>query len=380
MGKKNVLIVIGGYLPAKGYGGGMTSTVNFVENLGDQYNIFILCNDCDYKTTNKLEGISDGWNTVGKAKVMYINSSSYSVKFYKKIIEEINADLVYMSSLFYFKMNFTAIVAAKKKKVPIVLLVRGELNKKALTIKSFRKKVYIYAIKLFGLLKGITFQATCDEEYHAIKKYLGIKDDKIYLLPNLPKGFKSCKNKSEKTNRFVYVSRIHEIKNLAFVLECLKEVKNDVYFDIYGPIEQKEYWEKCEKIISELPKNVSVEYKGNAKLEEVSEIFANHYCFLCSTFGENYGQAIHEALLSNCHIILSKDTTPWNHLDNNGCFVIPLSDKKKWIEKIEYIASLDESEKQKLDAQLNDYITNTLCDNKIIHNYYDMIDKVIKES
>lgn len=380
MSKKNILIVIGGYLPAKGYGGWTTSTVNFVENLGDLHNIYIVCNDCEYKTGKKLEGIKEGWNDVGKAKVMYINPSCYNIKFYKKIIDEVNIDLVYMSSLFYFKMNFPAIIASKKKKVPIILLVRGELNKKALTIKGFKKKVYIFALKLFGILKGIHFQATSSEEYNAIKKYLGIKEDKIYLLANLPKGFKLYENKSESTNKFVYVSRIHEIKNLLFVLECLKEVKSEVVFDIYGPLEQQWYWEKCKNAITELPKNVKVEYKGVAKLEDVGEIFANHYCFLCSTFGENYGQAIHEALLSNCHIILSKDTTPWNNLNDNGCFVIPLNDKEKWIEKIEFIASLNKKGKQDLDAQLNTYLLNTLCDNKIVDKYFKIIDEVTKES
>ena len=59
--------------------------------------------------------------------------------------------------------------------------------------------------------------------------------------------------------------------------------------------------------------------------------------FIFPTLGENFGYVIYESLSCGCPVLMSKDTTPWNDLDNNGVgFNIDLKNKKKWIEKIEF--------------------------------------------
>ncbi|MBR4731246.1 MAG: hypothetical protein IK081_00600, partial [Lachnospiraceae bacterium] len=69
---KKIMIFIGGYLPGKKYGGPVTSISNFADYLGDEYEIRIVCNNHDLKETAPYKNISEGWNQVGKANVLYL--------------------------------------------------------------------------------------------------------------------------------------------------------------------------------------------------------------------------------------------------------------------------------------------------------------------
>ena len=77
MGNKAIAIFLGGYLPAKKYGGPVTSISNLVENMGDEWDFYIISNDHEFNENRRLPGIQEGWNHVGKAKVLYISENKY---------------------------------------------------------------------------------------------------------------------------------------------------------------------------------------------------------------------------------------------------------------------------------------------------------------
>ena len=56
------------------------------------------------------------------------------------------------------------------------------------------------------------------------------------------------------------------MKNLLYALEVLDEIDIKINFDIWGPISDKDYWEKCQEKISNLPENIMVKYMGRALL------------------------------------------------------------------------------------------------------------------
>jgi glycosyltransferase involved in cell wall biosynthesis len=124
----------------------------------------------------------------------------------------------------------------------------------------------------------------------------------------------------------VFISRISPKKNLLFALRMLQSVLGDISFDIYGPIEDARYWNRCEKAIGTLPPNVRVKYMGMVEHEKVGEVFAEHDLFLFPTLGENYGHVICEALSAGCPVLIS-DQTPWRHLQEEGAgWDIPLAE------------------------------------------------------
>ena len=180
---------------------------------------------------------------------------------------------------------------------------------------------------MLGLLKDIYFQSTSEEETNAIERWLGTSKRKIYYLtniPSIPKEEYSHPQKQSGNARLIFLSRIIWKKNLLFAIQCLKEIRGSVQFDIYGPIEDKEYWQKCQREIKTLPNNIKVNYCGLIGHDEVHKTFARYDAFLFPTLSENFGHVIAEALSVGCPVIIS-DQTPFVDVEKYGAgYVISL--------------------------------------------------------
>lgn len=113
-------------------------------------------------------------------------------------------------------------------------------------------------------------------------------------------------------------------------LKLLAGVNGDVSFDLYGPVEDAEYWRECQRIIDSLPANVRVRKNGEIEHKEIGRVFAEHDLLLLPTLGENFGHVIGEALASGCPVLIS-DQTPWRNLESEGVgWDIPLAEKERF--------------------------------------------------
>jgi glycosyltransferase involved in cell wall biosynthesis len=113
------------------------------------------------------------------------------------------------------------------------------------------------------------------------------------------------------------MSRIVRKKNLDGALSCLAGVQGDVRLTVYGPTEDKTYWNECQRLMRNLPGNIHAGYGGEVRHEDVVSTLAKHHVLLLPTHGENYGCVICEALTAGCPVIIS-DQTPWRGLAGAG--------------------------------------------------------------
>lgn len=107
------------------------------------------------------------------------------------------------------------------------------------------------------------------------------------------------------------------MKNLQAALEACKKLNGRVEFNIYGPIEDTMYWERCKRIIRDLPISVSVNYQGILAHDNVHRVMHAHHLLLLPTLGENFGHVILEALSAGRPVLIS-DRTPWRGLRERG--------------------------------------------------------------
>ena len=56
--------------------------------------------------------------------------------------------------------------------------------------------------------------------------------------------------------KIVFISRISPQKNLLGAIKSLKNVKINIKFSIYGPLEDLDYWKKCELRLEKMPNNI----------------------------------------------------------------------------------------------------------------------------
>ena len=122
---------------------------------------------------------------------------------------------------------------------------------------------------------------------------------------------------SQRRARFVFIGRICEKKNLRMALQALKLVTSKVEFDIYGPLEDSDYWADCRRLIDDLPANVRSSYQGHLPSDQVQDTFARYDGFIFPTLGENFGHVIAESLSAGCPVLCSQNT-PWTGMLNSG--------------------------------------------------------------
>lgn len=339
-----ILIVLGGFFPGKRFGGPPVSVDNFCSLLASEAECYIVTHNHDMDNQLPYDGIKEGWNDRGNAKVLYLSDKDYCASSFDTVIKEIQPDYIYLQSLFQTCV-LPCLWLAKKNKTKVILATRGELCKGAFR-KKYKKIPYILLLRLFGLLKGVDFQSTSDEETIAINRLLGAESNRIHLLTNIPSIPNSLPKRNKKQNgvgRFVFISRILWKKNLLNAISYFNGINGEVIFDIYGPKEDLEYWDDCVAAINKLPSNVRVSYKGILGHDDIHKTFGTYDAFLFPTLSENYGHVIAESLVTGCIPIIS-DQTPWTDINTaNAGWAISLNDANKYREAIQEVVNMDEA-------------------------------------
>lgn len=361
--KKKVLVLAGYYVPSVKGGGPIQSIKNLVDNLSDKLDFYILASDRDLGDEQPFYGVkTDKWVLVGSAKVFYINTKELTLRRLVEIINSVDYDALYLNSFFSYKFSIAIIVLSKLKRLtakPIILAPRGQFSLGALGLKSSKKKLYIKVVKALGLYKDIMWHATAETEKKDIEILLGEKVN-IKVASNLTADYRGIKydkdiEKYPGELKVVFVSRIHPKKNLKKAIASLKDLHGKVEFNIYGPLEDKEYWTECEKVINSLPQNVEVEYRGLLNHDEIMGVFKEHHVFLFPTLGENFGHVISEALIGGCPLIIS-DQTPWRGLEELSVgWDIALSDEDKFRKVLKHCMDLSKEEYTSLSMNAFEY-------------------------
>lgn len=343
--KTKLLIFVDWYKPGFKAGGPIRSISNLVDQLYDKAELFIITSNCDYLENIPYNTIkTEEWNTIDNAQVFYLSKKNTNAKTIKKLIEEVKPDCVYCNSLFSYYFSLLPIYIAKKLKIRTVLAVRGMLSKGSLGVKSRKKTFFLRSAKFIGYFNNIIFHATTNEEKNDIENAFG-RDSTIIVANNLSQK-KSItfikKHKNTNELKLISVARISPEKNTLFAIEILKNCRNNIVFDIYGPIYNQEYWEKCKIAINHLPKNVIVNYKGVLNHDDLDTTLTNYHALFLPSTGENFGHIIIEAMINSCVPIIS-DKTPWKDLESQKIgFDLPLENKELFAEKINFLTSLSD--------------------------------------
>lgn len=377
-GKKDILIIMGRYLPGYKDGGPVRSIKNLVDYLGDEYNFKILTCDRDHGDERAYPNIKiNEWNKVGKAKVYYVPPKGFKLSLIKKLSKEV--DLIYCCGCFNdYAINTLLLKRLRQINIPVVIAAMGLFSPEGFKLKYKKKQLFINIFNMFGMFKNIYWSATSDIEVRDIKNKVKTNNN-IFIAEDLPRVVHEkaiIKDKEVGKLKVVWISRIAPYKNLKGAIEILKKVKGDIEFTIYGPKHVPEYWDECEKELNRLPNNVKWSWNGNVESEVVVETLENHHVFLFPTLGENYGHVIQEALSAGCPVILSNQT-PWNDLEQNEIgFTYGLEEKEKFINAINIYVNLNKEQFNKISNKAFDYIVKKSEDKVQNSGYIKIFDSI----
>jgi glycosyltransferase involved in cell wall biosynthesis len=347
-----ILIITPYYLPGFKAGGPVRSLANLIDQLGTEIDFRVIAGDRDLGESQPYAGLSsEVWQAVGKATVAYVPMSRVGPYRLCKLIRESKSDALYVNSFFHPRVFGVPLFVRRTRlipRLPVVLAPRGAFSAGALGIKAWRKRFYLMASRLLTIGDAILWHATSELEVDDIRRTIG-RNARIALAPNLcaadNASFVSrCEPKQPGRLRLVFLARINRKKNLLGAMKLLRRVPGNTSLDIYGPLEDRAYWQACQAEIGQLPANVCVRYRGAISPSEVHSTLANYDGLLLPTLGENFGHAIIESLAAGCPLVIS-DRTPWRNLQTRGVgWDLPLESLADFERVLEELVAMEEAD------------------------------------
>ena len=362
--KHRIIIFIDWFYPAYKAGGPVKSVLNIINSLSQDLDIKVVTSNKDVDGTI-LSVSSNTWVNKEGYSICYLHDQMSVLDFLKQ--EQLSCDSVYFNSLFSIKYTILPLLFYRNSKVKKILAPRGMLGQGALEIKSIKKKLFLFLSKKF-LFADVIWHASTPTEANEVKQVIGRTAETIVaqnISSPATERIIASDFKMEQKLRLVFISRISSKKNLYFLLELLKlmEDLSDVTLDIYGPIEDQEYWNTCYALVE---KDKRVQYKGVITPVEINSVLSSYHFFVLPTLHENYGHSIVEALNCGLPVVLSQHT-PWRNLKSeNVGFDIALSDKQAWMDALRAAYFMNGSEYKTMTMACYEYAKKYVVNEQVV--------------
>jgi glycosyltransferase involved in cell wall biosynthesis len=319
---RRVLATCGSFEPGFRGGGPVRSLAHIMDTLPDDVDFELVTRDRDLGVTLPYPGLSGKTVKRGRAAVTYINASS-PVSIARVLLElrRSRIDLLYVNSLWSPVFTIVPLIAARLgilHVTRVLLAPRGELSPGALALKNKKKRWFLRGYRLLLASLDLTWHASATREQDDIRALFPrariIVNGAQSGLPHEPLA-PVATNFDEL--RLIFLSRISRKKNLDLVLRALEGVSSRVRLDVFGTIEDDEYWNVCRTLARRLPASITFSYCGEVEPQKVRGTFVCYDAFIFPTMGENFGHVISESLSASCPVICS-DQTPWTSVLNGG--------------------------------------------------------------
>lgn len=349
-GKPSVLVFADWFEPGFKAGGPIRSCLNFVQQMKDDYRIFVITGDRDLNSSSRYpDVIIDKWSLFEEGvNILYCSPSSLSWKNILQQIKYIHPDFIYLNSMYSkcftvypLLMKRTGLITSK-----MILAPRGMLRATAIQFKKSKKELFFSLFRLLRMHKLVHFHATDPVELNDIRKQFG-NNTSVSLVPNfgnLVDEYPGTVLKKPGALAIVFVGRLHPIKNLNYLLDVLSCVSGDVSLTVVGSEEDTQYATRCKKMAAGLPSNINVEFTGELPYTQLAQLVHRHHIFALPTLGENFGHSVFEAMSQGKPVLIS-DQTPWRNLAPvKAGWDISLQQKEEFMKALQQAIQFDQRE------------------------------------
>lgn len=303
--------------------------------------------------------------------VYYASKKKLSVSLITKEIKEIKPDILFIIGMYSPYFNLVPMLFAKVPRK--ILSARGMLHTGALSQKKYKKKAYIFVLKLLGLQNKCIFHATDEREKKYIQHAFGNKAN-ISIASNFPRYFENIMMPQKMPGRLTLVSvaLISPVKNIIRVLTAMANCNYKIDYNIYGAVNDENYWSLCIEQIKRLPANISVTWHGKVQSSNVEAALKGSHVFILPSMSENFGHAIYEALSAGRPVITSNHT-PWNNLfENSAGMNVTLDNDHELLNAINFFAEMESGEMLKWGRCAHDYSVKAIDVEQIKEQYETM--------
>ncbi|MGC5662430.1 glycosyltransferase family 4 protein [Micromonospora sp. WMMD723] len=316
-----VLVTAGYFSPGWRAGGPVRSLSDVLDTASAGVSTVLLTRDRDLGCPAAYPGLSGTWVRRGRTDIFYLGPRHPAHwRTLWRSLRSARFDLLYVNSV-WSVFSILPIVAARLgllRAERILVAPRGEFGAAALGLHRLRKRVFLAGWR--WMLRGprVLWHATGPQEVADILRVLPRARIGVVAIAPGPEPYPApAELPPADHTRLVFISRISPMKNLDLVLAALAHVRAPVRLDVYGPVEDPRYWQRCQELWAALPDPSVVNYRGELPPGQVGPTFARYDASVLPTRGENFGNAIAESLAAYCPVICS-DRTPWTSVLHDG--------------------------------------------------------------
>ncbi|MBC7632934.1 glycosyltransferase [Aeromicrobium sp.] len=343
-----VLIFVGAFEPGFKAGGPIKSMVELLDGLPPSVQVTLVTGDRDLGDSVAYPGLSGCSVLRGHHLIHYLNwrDPRQWVQLLRNL-RRTRFDLLYVNSLWSPQFTVLPVVLrlfGQLTSRELLLAPRGELSPGALSVKGDKKRRFLRVWRpLLRKVDPMWHASTTKEQCDITDAFPGART----VVVGDSRGNEPIKTPTAAgaTARFVFLSRICEMKNLALVLEAAQLLTSEVDLDVFGPIEDNFYWDACLRLIDQMPSNLRVAYRGMVRPEVVQTTFTEYDAFVLPTLGENFGHVIGESLSAGCPVVCSQNS-PWTAvLQDGGGAALARLDARTWAVELGRLAALSPAER-----------------------------------
>lgn len=381
--KPVILVFVRYYLPGFRSGGPVRSVSNLVQALAGEYDFRIVCLNRDHGVRTPYPGVTPGqWTQLGEARVYYAADREAGFALCRRMVREIKPDMIYLNSLLDREFSMKPFLAAGRgRSIPVLLAPRGELSPGALGLKAKRKRLFLLLVKASRHYSNVNWHASSAAEEKRIRQVFAPEASRIFLASNLPEMPQDSplrtKAKKPGTLRIVLAARISPMKNTLTAIRLAGQLKGEVKLDLWGPLEDKSYWDICQREIAKSPPNINVSYRGEMEHAKLHVQLHEYDVMLLPTLGENFGHSVIESLDAGLPVVIS-DRTPWRNLAQAGVGAdLPLADEAAFVRELGIYQAMNGSEMNVIREACRDYVAKWRMANTNLDDYKKMFDAVI---
>ena len=360
-----IFITIPWFTPAYRAGGPVQSILNLVNNFTDGVEFRIFCSNKDLNGEVLIGVETDTWTIFNEHTQVWYASEEVS-KTITEQAEKLKPDVLFIIGLFSWHYNIVPLLFCK---TPLkILSARGMLHAGALAQKRFKKQAFLTMLKLAGIGRKVIFHATNPAELDFIKATFGNANVEIAANYGRKVTAFDPPEKQPGMLKLITIAIISPMKNYLKVLQALAGSKEDLEYDIYGPVKDAAYWELCKAQIKMLPKNITVRYHGETEPNTIDKLLSESHVFIMPSESENFGHSIYEALSAGKPVITGK-TTPWNELLQAKAGINVNNDAEEISNVISLFAGMDNEEYKSFSAGAKNYIEQHINEKEIDLQY-----------
>lgn len=177
-----------------------------------------------------------------------------------------------------------------------------------------RKRLFCSFLNWPPVRTRVLHVASSEREASEARQRIGPKA-RIKMIPHFFGDFsrffsKTPPKKTRSSLTLAFVGRIAVQKNLLFAIETLASANVPAQLHVFGEESDLKYLCECQKLAQELGVANLLVFRGMLSREALFEEISKLDLFFAPTRGENFGQAIFEALSLGVPVLLSTET-PW---------------------------------------------------------------------